>query len=357
MRSTPAVFRAKALGRDRSVLSAKQVPGTAAEAPAQCSWLVFSPTQQASLRTGHLLEACLLEAEAGKRRDTSSKPRRRAENPRQPIGMLGTPGTVECMAVSRPAPQDIIAAHLTQYMRFTSYQGEQCAVLVALLNEHYDITLRISARNGTRSTPAHIVTRIAQGSTDVDVAGFVAERIRAAVSAAVERGDSVRAVARVRERCGYFETRHLLEDIAFLHGVICVDRVRHTQRPENPSLAVIASETFLLTRNEIAHRGFYIHQMLGMMAGAEQEITVRRGNRFLRLMVAAPTYVAIFRLVEQMIGARRDAEHAVVVLGGPGHAVPVANGAVPDERDSPAGRTSNTGRAAVPERPRPTTTF
>ena len=257
------------------------------------------------------------------------------------------------MAVRRPASPDINTAHGTQYTRFSSYQAEQCAVLVAVLNKHFDMTLRLFLRAGTRSASSHVVTRISHGCTELDVEAFVAGRIADAVAASIMRGDSERTVARVREQEGYIEMRHLLEDIAFLHGVVCIDRVRHTQRHEHPSLAVIAGDTFLFRRDEIARRGFYIHAMLRMMAGDAREFTVRRGNRFLSLMLTAQNYVDVFLLVERMIKTRRDAERAVVVLGGPSQAAPDAKEAVPGERDRPPACKSAHEHAAGPARPCP----
>ena len=197
---------------------------------------------------------------------------------------------------------DIGAMHRTRYARFSNYQAEQCAVLVAVLNEHFDVTIRRSRRAGTRSIPSFTVLELTVGDDTVDVAGIVA--LRAGVRVRAGQG---------RDRASYIEMRHLLEDIAAEFGVLCIDRASRGARVMCPSIEVIDLGNAVLRRGDITERGYVIHRILRVLCGERRDFVLRRGNPYvggaLRGSDPGAAYEALCRATGAQGGAGSAASH------------------------------------------------
>lgn len=197
------------------------------------------------------------------------------------------------MADAGPPALDIGAMHRTRYARFSNYQAEQCDVLIAILDEHFEITLRYPRREGKQSIPHFIVVKLTAGDDTTDVAAVVASRVPG-------RGTAGEG----RDRASYIEMRHLLEDFAAEFGVFCIDRASRGARVTCPSIETIDLGSVVLRRGDIAERGYVIHRVLRVLGRERREFVLPRGNRYVAGALRSPDPSAVYEELCRAVGDR-----------------------------------------------------
>lgn len=177
-----------------------------------------------------------------------------------------------------PAP-DIGPVPITRFRRFAIYHVRQFEILIAIVNAHYDVVLVQPQGAYGRYT----VLSVKQGGDAIDVPEFVHQRVEERIAG---KRETMRLEAFWRLQRGetYAETRHLLEDIASLHGVLCTD-LPAKGRAEYPSIDTISGPGFFLRRGDVERRGSFIHSLLDTLCGGPGPFCVRRGNVFLHDML------------------------------------------------------------------------
>ena len=200
---------------------------------------------------------------------------------------------------STPAP-DIGVMRMTRFERYTAYLVYQFDVLIAIVNAHYDLVLVPPRKKGAKR---YTVSSIKRGRDSINVHRFVRWRVEERIAEKRKTMEQEKFWQLWRAET-YAETRHLLEDIAFIHGVLCIDRPAKG-RVEYPSIDTISGPGFLLGRSEIMTRGYFIHSLLKTLCGGRRMFCVPRGNGFLRAMLTAPDCNIVLQHARNAIAAER----------------------------------------------------
>ena len=206
---------------------------------------------------------------------------------------------------SMPTP-DVCEVHRTRSDRYAAYRVYQYDVLIAIVNRHFDLVLVPPQKHHAR---LFTVSSVGQGNDPIDVPKFVRPRVNARIA---ERRETMKPeeFRRLRRAETYAERRHLLEDLAFLHGVFCIDRAA-TGCVEYPSINTICGPGLFLGRGDIMRRGYFIHHLLGLLCGEQSVFCVPRGNVFLHEMLTAPDCNLVLQHARDAIAAvRRTTEPA-----------------------------------------------
>ena len=207
---------------------------------------------------------------------------------------VGTPTLMDDQSMQAP----VTDARQTRSSKFAEYRVSQFAVLIAIVNAHFDVVLAPPTRSRARR---YTVASVSQGGEHLNVPAFVRRRVEARLAA--KRKDVAPAkMKRARKDETYTETRHLLEDLAFLYDVMCTD-LPVRGRVERPSINMIGGPGLFLDRGEIKRRGRFIQQLFEVLCGGQGEFCVPRGNYFLREMLTAPDCNAVLQRARNSIGA------------------------------------------------------
>lgn len=164
-----------------------------------------------------------------------------------------------------------------------NYQAAQGAVLIALVNEHFDITLKYPTRKTVVTLPFYYLVRISRGSDIVDVESFIEERIGLIFAQEVANGMDFQTAIRRKETHRIVEQLHYLEDIALNFGVWCETTTLLGRKGliQN-SLVAVNAPGLTLNRRAISERGHAIHVVITEMMGCVKTVHVPRNTTAVR---------------------------------------------------------------------------
>ena len=117
-------------------------------------------------------------------------------------------------------PKKIHACMFKTFKRNRNYQCEQQAVLLLLLNQYFDITIKKPQKTKCESQPFFKIIQMVNGDDVVEVNALIEKRCEEIAQKDVENGINEKTANRRKIVNRHVETLHLLNDILSMKGCI-----------------------------------------------------------------------------------------------------------------------------------------
>ena len=180
-------------------------------------------------------------------------------------------------------PKKIHPCMLKTFKRNRNYQAEQQAILLLLLNQYFDITIKKPQKTKCECQQFFKIIHMTNGEDEVEVNTLIEKRCDEIAQKDIENGINAKTATRRKIVNRHVETLHLLNDMLSMKG--CIFNCKMTTGNHGVVKDTIVSLKFgdwTLTKDQISLFGKQINEFLSDLIKQEKgTVTLKRDQNVL----------------------------------------------------------------------------